>query len=83
MRKTTVFDLEPCMRMYHRHTAQLTAIAALDDACERLLHLLAQRQDEVQHLAAVATDIIAKRHQLRLVVANAVVCGAVKASCRL
>jgi hypothetical protein len=49
----------------------LTSLAAVHDLVEGLLHLLADGEDEVQHLAPVASHVMAQRLQLRLVVVDA------------
>ena len=54
----------------HLEDALAAALAAVDDAAKRALDLVAQREDEVQHLAAVARHVVAHRRQLGAVVGH-------------
>jgi hypothetical protein len=51
--------------------APLTSLSTLHDLVEGLLHLLADGEDEVQHLAPVACHILAQSFELALIVMDA------------
>ena len=48
-----------------------TSLSAIHNLVEGLLHLLAECEDEVQHLAPVARHILAQRLELGLVIVDA------------
>lgn len=48
-----------------------TSLSTVDDLVEGFFHLLADGEDEVQHLAPVACHILAKGLELTLVVVDA------------
>jgi hypothetical protein len=48
-----------------------TSLPSVHDLVEGLLHLLADGEDEVQHLAPVASHVLAQQLELTLVVMDA------------